>query len=152
VGKLTQDTIRRGYEALQLIDTCLKNKGSYEELQSFSSQFYTNIPHVFGMARPPVINNQQMLAQKIAMVDALSSVEIATKLMNKSEEEHKKNPIDAHYENLRCDMEPVDLGGKEAALVRQYMERTHGKTHSYVYVWVCIRGHRSVCAATAVMN
>ena len=34
-----------------------------------SSDFYTRIPHVFGMSRPPVIDNNELLKEKLSLIE-----------------------------------------------------------------------------------
>lgn len=46
-----------------------QNKGSRQELLHASDLFYTRIPHVFGMSVPPVINNEAMLKEKLALIE-----------------------------------------------------------------------------------
>ena len=47
-GKLTEDQIRAGYEALKRIDELIKEKKTGSELVDACSDFYTRIPHCFG--------------------------------------------------------------------------------------------------------
>ena len=74
--------IQKGFSALKDIDEALKRQASLSVLQDLSSKFYTYIPHDVGMQRLPTINNKAALDQKIRMMEELSEVEIATKLMS----------------------------------------------------------------------
>jgi len=60
LGKLTPQQIEKGQGVLEKIQVALnkKDKGS---LQDLSSQFYTLIPHDFGMKLPPAITTKEML-------------------------------------------------------------------------------------------
>jgi poly [ADP-ribose] polymerase len=133
LGKLTKEIVLKGYAALEEINRALKNNAKAPELQRLSSQFYTYIPHDFGMRRPTVIMTRDLLAEKIRMVEQLAEVEIATKLLNQGQNSSSADavhPLDAHFANLHCGIRPVDLKSQEAELVRQYINNTHGHTHS----------------------
>lgn len=106
LGKLTKGQIKSGYEVLKELDEAIKKNSGGTVLAQLSSKFYTLIPHSFGMIAtnfiimrkgthtlflgrtvPPVINNNEKLKQKMRMLEALADIEIATKLMQKSEED-----------------------------------------------------------------
>ena len=48
--------IKRGYKVLTRLADAIKTKKSNSEFVALSSEFYTIIPHDFGMRTPPVIN------------------------------------------------------------------------------------------------
>lgn len=80
---------------------------SRRSLVDLSSEFYTHIPHDFGMSRPPVINSVQMLKTKLQMVESLADIEIATRLLASGGAD--LNPIDHHYSKLKCGIQPVEV-------------------------------------------
>ena len=41
-----------------------------------------------------------------------------------------EHPIDRHYRQLACDIRPLDDSHPTVQLVREYVERTHGRTHT----------------------
>ena len=140
LGKLSQSTIKAGYQVLTRIANVLKGE-SREDLSELSSEFYTVrgrvlctvqfppalcwmgrrpldavltpcaspppccdyslqiIPHDFGFKkmREFVIRDTQTLKKKIEMVEALSDIALATKLL-KDGDVWDKHPIDSHYE------------------------------------------------------
>lgn len=74
LGKLTTEQIRAGYSALKKIEECVKRKGSSRELLEACNQFYTRIPHDFGLRTPPIIRSEEELKEKIALLEALSDI------------------------------------------------------------------------------
>ncbi|KAJ3076374.1 Poly [ADP-ribose] polymerase 2, partial [Podochytrium sp. JEL0797] len=71
LGKLTKKTIQKGYLELKKISEELNRVGGprFRELQELSGDFYTIIPHNFGMRKPDVIGTPAKLAEKLRMVE-----------------------------------------------------------------------------------
>ncbi|XP_062849781.1 poly [ADP-ribose] polymerase 2 [Trichomycterus rosablanca] len=129
LGKLTAEQIRVGYASLKRIEDCLKRKGSNKELLEACNQFYTRIPHDFGLRTPPVIRTEEELKEKIALLEALSDIQIAVKMVQSSaaSDEH---PVDKHYHALKCHLHPLDPAGHEFQVIEKYLQSTHATTHS----------------------
>ena len=67
LGKLSKGQIAKGFEVLDDIEKDLKaNKKT--RLKDLSSKFYTVIPHDFGRTIPPVIDNLELLRNKMDML------------------------------------------------------------------------------------
>ncbi|KAF3698666.1 Poly [ADP-ribose] polymerase 2 [Channa argus] len=112
LGKLTSEQIRAGYTALKRIELCLQKKGSNRELVEACNQFYTRIPHDFGLKTPPVIRTEEELKEKIALLEALSDIQIAVKMVQSSKDSHE-HPLDRQYHSLQCKLEPLDSSSHE---------------------------------------
>ena len=129
LGKLSKETIKRGYEVLKQISDVLdkKEKG---DLTDLSSKFFTIIPHDFGFKHMSqfVINTREKLKEKLEMVQSLCDIEIASRLL----EEGSKgiNEIDANYEKLKCEIITVDTNSEDYKIIEQYVNTTHASTHS----------------------
>uniref|UniRef100_A0A4W6BPI2 Poly [ADP-ribose] polymerase n=1 Tax=Lates calcarifer TaxID=8187 RepID=A0A4W6BPI2_LATCA len=128
LGKLTSEQISAGYTALKRIEECLKKKGSSRELLEACNQFYTRIPHDFGLKTPPIIRTEDELKEKIALLEALSDIQIAVKMVQSSEgsDEH---PLDRQYRSLQCNLQPLDSGSQEYKVIEKYLQSTHAPTH-----------------------
>uniref|UniRef100_A0A673B566 Poly [ADP-ribose] polymerase n=1 Tax=Sphaeramia orbicularis TaxID=375764 RepID=A0A673B566_9TELE len=128
LGKLTSEQIRAGYTALKRIEDCLKKKGSNRELLEACNQFYTRIPHDFGLKTPPVIRTEEELKEKIELLEALSDIQIAVKMVQSSEasDEH---PLDRQYKSMQCKLQPLDTNTKEYQVIEKYLQSTHASTH-----------------------
>jgi len=89
------------------------------------------IPHDFGLARPPLLDNIDLIKSKTEMIDNLLEIEIAYSMLDQSnnEIEGTEHPIDVHYKKLKCELEAVDRDSEEFQLIEKYMIKTHAKTH-----------------------
>lgn len=81
------------------------------------------------MSRPPVLDTKKQLKKKLAMLEALGDIEIATSLLkgSSSSDEH---PIDSSYKALNTTIEPVDPASKEYNIIAKYIKNTHAPTHT----------------------
>lgn len=129
LGKLTEQQILAGYAALKKIEDCVKKKGSSRELLEACNQFYTRIPHNFGMKVPPIIRTEEELKEKIALLEALSDIQIAVKMVQSSSasDEH---PLDRQYHSLQCQLQPLASSSPEYQVIERYLHTTHAPTHS----------------------
>uniref|UniRef100_A0A8C3B0C5 Poly [ADP-ribose] polymerase n=1 Tax=Cyclopterus lumpus TaxID=8103 RepID=A0A8C3B0C5_CYCLU len=130
LGKLTTEQIRAGYTALKKIEECLKKKGNSRELLEACNQFYTRIPHDFGLKTPPVIHTEDELKEKISLLEALSDIQIAVKMVQSSKD-GDEHPLDRQYSSLHCQMQPLDSSSHEytVSVVEKYLQSTHATTH-----------------------
>ncbi|KAJ3130571.1 Poly [ADP-ribose] polymerase 2, partial [Irineochytrium annulatum] len=130
LGKLKKSTIQQGYAALKSIDEELRSGSpDHQTLVELSNVFYTVIPHAFSLnQRPPVIKSEEVLKQKMLMVEALADIEVTTTLLSKIDE--SRNPADMKYESLKCPMKIVPRTAEEFKLIEKYTENTHGSTHT----------------------
>ncbi|KAM4551458.1 poly [ADP-ribose] polymerase 2 [Odontesthes bonariensis] len=129
LGKLTSEQIRAGYAALKKIEECMKRKGGHRELLEACNQFYTRIPHNFGLKTPPIIRTEEELKEKIALLEALSDIQIAVKMVQSSKE-GDEHPLDRQYHSLQCGVQPLDSSSPEYAVIEKYLQSTHAPTHS----------------------
>ncbi|XP_041805521.1 poly [ADP-ribose] polymerase 2 isoform X2 [Chelmon rostratus] len=129
LGKLTTEQINAGYSALKKIEDCLKKKGSSRELLEACNQFYTRIPHDFGLKTPPIIRTEDELKEKIALLEALSDIQIAVKMVQSSEDSDE-HPLDKQYSSLQCQLQPLDSSSNDYKVIEKYLQSTHAPTHS----------------------
>eukprot|EP00057_Strongylocentrotus_purpuratus_P027635 XP_011682109.1 PREDICTED: poly [ADP-ribose] polymerase 2 [Strongylocentrotus purpuratus] len=107
LGKLTVDQIKAGYLALKQIEKCIEGSIIGDQLIKACDAFYTRIPHNFGMQRPPVIQTKNEFKAKLALLEALSDIQVALTVL-KSEKNEDEHPIDQQYHALKCQMKPID--------------------------------------------
>lgn len=65
-----------GYEALKKIEDCITKKKSRDDLMEACSEFYTKIPHDFGMKVPPAITTESELKEKISLLETLGDIQV----------------------------------------------------------------------------
>ncbi|XP_056334691.1 poly [ADP-ribose] polymerase 2 [Danio aesculapii] len=129
LGKLTAEQIRAGYASLKRIEECLKKKGSNKELLDACNQFYTRIPHDFGLRTPPIIRSEEELKEKISLLETLSDIQIAVKMVQ-SNVQSDEHPLDRQYHSLNCQLQPLDSDSKEYKVIETYLKSTHAPTHT----------------------
>lgn len=129
LGKLTTDQIKAGYEALKRIDTCIRNSDFGSKLVKACDEFYTRIPHCFGMKRPPLLRTTEDVKIKLDLLEALGDIQIAVKALQE-EEESLEHPIDKHYKTLHCALKPLDHEHNDFKMISKYLKNTHASTHN----------------------
>eukprot|EP01105_Mastigella_eilhardi_P020992 TRINITY_DN5045_c0_g1_i1.p1 TRINITY_DN5045_c0_g1~~TRINITY_DN5045_c0_g1_i1.p1 ORF type:complete len:660 (-),score=178.51 TRINITY_DN5045_c0_g1_i1:684-2486(-) len=131
LGRLSQKQIRLGYEILKKIEQVVTRPGPGRDAQLVdqSNQFYTLIPHNFGMKRPVMINNLMLIKQKMALLETLADMEIAGKLVKVQVGEQKENILDVHYRNLRTKLAPIVDSSDEWKFINDYVHNSHAPTH-----------------------
>lgn len=74
-GRLSKSQIVKGYEILKKLEASIVKPDELRKrnLEEFSSQFYTLIPHSFGMKRPPIIDSLILLKKKMALLEVFST-------------------------------------------------------------------------------
>ncbi|URE08762.1 hypothetical protein MUK42_23984 [Musa troglodytarum] len=130
LGKLSKSTILKGYDVLRRISEVIA-QSDRKKLEELSGEFYTVIPHDFGFRkmREFVIDSPSKLKRKLEMVESLAEIEIATKLL-KDDSETQDDPLYCRYEQLQCELSPIEADNNEFAMVKKYLLNTHAKTHS----------------------
>ncbi|XP_027009409.2 poly [ADP-ribose] polymerase 2 isoform X2 [Tachysurus fulvidraco] len=128
LGKLTVEQIRAGYSSLKRIEQCLKKKSMNKELLEACNEFYTRIPHDFGLRPPPIIRRDDQLLEKTALLEALSDIEIAVRMVQ-SASMSDENPLDKNYRSLKCLLQPLESHTPEYQEIVRYLRSTHAATH-----------------------
>ena len=129
LGKLSKEQIKSGYEALTIIEECIKaNESSSKKAKDACSMFYTRIPHNFGFTTPPLIRTLEEVKIKIELLDTLIDIEAAVKAIKEGTKDtvHK---TDSFYQNLKIEMKPLERDSDLFQMLSTYLHNTHGKTH-----------------------
>ncbi|XP_039012015.1 poly [ADP-ribose] polymerase 2-like [Hibiscus syriacus] len=129
LGKLSKSTILKGYDVLKRIADVI-DMSNRSKLEQLSSEFYTVIPHDFGFRKMSefVIDTPQKLKKKLEMVEALREIEVASKLL--MDDTMEEDPLHYCYQQLHCELVPLDNDSEEFAMILKYIQNTHAKTHS----------------------
>lgn len=142
LGKLSKETISRGYQSLKELSEVVANKsqavsnfGEYgrtynEIVQELSNRYYTVIPHNFGRNVPPAIETPQMLKKEIELVENLSDMVITNKLMKETKAVDDVHPLDKQFESLGLNEAiPLDKSSTEFKNLEAYVHKSQGSTH-----------------------
>jgi len=130
LGKVTTEQISAGYQSLKNISDCInKGKISGPEIIEACNDFYTRIPHEFGMRKPPLIKTSEMVKSKLQLLEALSDIQVALKMLSTVEDEGL-HPVDRKYKQLDVNIHPLAKDSKEWKMVDHSVQSTHATTHS----------------------
>ena len=69
LGKLSKKQIKLGYAALKEIESLLNDKDFGKKFMQANNDFYTRIPHDFGMKVPPMIRTLPMMREKMKLLE-----------------------------------------------------------------------------------
>jgi len=132
LGKLSKKQIESAYSVLS---ECQKLVSSGENAASkildASNRFFTLIPHDFGMKKPPLLNDADLIKLKVDMLDNLLEIEVAYSLLKGSRGDGERDPIDIHYESLKADINVISKDSEEFNMIQEYVKNTHAKTHRH---------------------
>lgn len=129
LGKLSKKQIEKAYGVLTDMLNLIKTSNPTRlQLIEASNRFYTLVPHDFGVNEPTIISTEEEIKVKTEMLESLMEMEIAYNLLNIKTDE-TKHPIDAHYEQLKADIDVLDKESKEFEIIQQYVKNTHASTH-----------------------
>ncbi|PFH35733.1 poly(ADP-ribose) polymerase catalytic domain-containing protein [Besnoitia besnoiti] len=139
IESISKRQLSEGYAVLQELQALLQESGEQRatqrvavKLADATNRFYNKIPHVFARnAVPPVIDSLAKLRTKVEVMEQLLDVSVANSLLDGAMKNAKdKHPVDAQYEQLKCQLEPVERASEEWKLVETMLQRTHAPTHN----------------------
>lgn len=160
LGKLSKATIQEGFRALKELqaiidaappasaatpsDGSAQNPpsaaavGSAERTRivSLTNKFFTFIPHIApSSGRLPLLDNLEIIQEKVKLLEALQDLEISSKLVRGPSDAAApttgpEHPIDTHYKRLNATMATVPKGTDTYQMVNDYLQRSHGPTHN----------------------
>ena len=76
LGKLTSKQILAGFDALKQIEAFIKGGKIGSGLARVCSDFYTRVPHDFGMRCPPIIRSPGQLKEKLELLQSFERKQI----------------------------------------------------------------------------
>merc|ERR1719471_1146782 len=127
LGKLSKNQIETAYKILTEVQSMIKNSsGSESKFLDASNRFYTLIPHDFGMKTPPLLDNPDIVRNKIDMLDNMKEIDLAFNLLQTKDDKDKdKDPIDSHYEKLKTEVSVLPRNSEEFSILEEYVKNTH---------------------------
>eukprot|EP01130_Rhizamoeba_saxonica_P018108 TRINITY_DN8972_c0_g1_i1.p1 TRINITY_DN8972_c0_g1~~TRINITY_DN8972_c0_g1_i1.p1 ORF type:complete len:639 (-),score=126.74 TRINITY_DN8972_c0_g1_i1:61-1977(-) len=131
LGKISPLTLSNGRKSLSKIEKLIKNDpGNTSKLIALSNIFYTAVPHNFGhRQRPPVIKSLRTVKKKLKLLEEMENISIAAKVI-KEAQNTDDNPTDIAYNNLNCELTPVDETSDKFKILEDYVRNTHCPTHN----------------------
>ena len=126
LGELSKATVLKGYQILREIEDVI-NKKSSKDLAELSSQFYTNIPHNFGMRKmsDQIIDTNDKLKAKLDLIQTLVDIQVAHNIVEMNQkEESKESEIDMNYAKLKCKIRTIKESESIYSMIEKYIKNT----------------------------
>lgn len=124
LGKLTNDQLRLGMEALSQVEQAIRGNGNLREACNL---FYVRVPHDFGMRRPHPIETLAQVKEKLDMLELLGDIKTTMTIL-KEEMEVSMAEEDRVFQQLDTGITPVTSEDRD--LIEKYIKNTHGSTHN----------------------
>jgi len=130
LGKVTTEQISAGYRSLKSISDCInRGKTTGAEIIQACNDFYTRIPHEFGMKKPPVIKTSEMVKAKLQLLEALADIQVALKMLS-TVDDGDLHPVDRKYGQLDVNISALEKKSNQWKMVEHSIQSTHATTHS----------------------
>lgn len=105
--------------------------GKENKIDTLSNQFYTNIPHDFGMKLPPPINHIGTVRSKIKMLQTLEDLNTNHKLLiDAMQRLENENPADVYNSLINTNLTPVSENSDLFEVLASAIYTTHSSEHS----------------------
>lgn len=132
LGKLASTAIDEGFAILgNLMKEVKKKKKSTSNIQYYSNQFYTLIPHNFGFQKMSnfVIDTPKKVQDKLDFLDTLRNMKITKSIQEDTKNSNSLNIIEANYKKLKCNVTPVAQGSDTWNICDQYLQTSNPPGH-----------------------
>jgi len=139
VMTITAANIQAAYSLLSETEKYIQMKSvkktqdeATQKLSSLSQKFYSLIPHT----KTPTIDSTAVMKEKLSMLEALTDIEIANRLMQDSGKvgRYSVNPMDINYKKLKTRITPLNRFTQEYDIICNCVKNTHAEIHSYFNV------------------
>ncbi|CAI4225979.1 unnamed protein product [Auanema sp. JU1783] len=132
LGKLTKHQISEGNRLLSEIEEFVSKKKFDSNFINTVNEYYTKIPHNFGFRQPPMIKTIDQIKKENELLEFLEEIEIAIRTLGSGKVKNdRRDPCDRFYENMECDLTPIDNFSDEYKIVEDYLTTNHASTHMY---------------------
>jgi len=136
IANVTEKSIKDAWNVLKSIESQLQpspvqTKAQHEaELSRVSNSFYALIPHRAGT---PVIKTTEQIKEKSALLEALTDIEIANRLIKQkgSDADLNMSPLDINYRKLRCEITPLEQYRFEYQMIKEMVENTQSQQFDF---------------------
>ena len=130
LGKLSQRQMESAFTVLSTLLEEIKGARDPSRILDGSNQFYTLIPHDFGMKKPPLLDSEDAIRSKTLMVENLMEIELAYRMLKEARAQDMRSPLDVHFDQLKTDMEVVSKDSDDFKMIVEYVANTHAATHN----------------------
>ena len=126
IGKLTSEKIRRGHQVLSEIQRLLVTGEKPQMIGPLTNDFYTTIPHNFGMKKPPVIDHLLRVKSNRIMLEQLFDVIQMQNVFLRSMafDLRQQNPVDVLFAQLCVKLTKLDKDSDMYQMLFQSINNT----------------------------
>uniref|UniRef100_A0A914XV90 Poly [ADP-ribose] polymerase n=1 Tax=Panagrolaimus superbus TaxID=310955 RepID=A0A914XV90_9BILA len=125
LGKISKTSILKAMYVLSRLEFEIGKDAQSTEILDLSNRFYTLFPHGCGGNAPPLLNNLQIIHEKVKLLNDLSQLEIAFSIIHDEtfEDDMDADPIDKYYEKLHCKISVLSSDSKEFKIIESYLTK-----------------------------
>lgn len=133
LGKLNSDKIKRAHQILKEIQRLLVTNKNQDKILPLTNDFYTTIPHNFGMKKPPVIDHLLRVKEKTRMLEQLQDILSLQSVYLKKQfsfDAQYQNPSDALFSQLCVKLTKVEKDSDIFNVIYESIENSQATVHT----------------------
>lgn len=133
LGKISQIQIDNAYEILNKIVNEINNGQREEKLIKLSSEFYTLIPCACGRQKPPLINDDEIIGEKMNLLNELSQMVFAIAIIKQKRNTFIQSNIINLYNELSTEIIPLEKTDDMYQILVTYLNNSKASTHHFKF-------------------
>jgi len=119
LGKISRRQIQSAYSVLNALAEALRKGADGEaRIRDCTNKFYTLVPHDFGEGKPILIDTDELIREKVVLLDALCDIETAQSLMKQCDQD--VDPVFKQYESLHTRIQPLARDSDMYHMIEEY--------------------------------
>lgn len=126
LGNLGREQLKKASNVLERIRQKIENNAPEYQLKNASNEFYTLIPHNYGLENPPIINTEEILAKKFEVIESLQNIEQTQNLLKQRTGEEMSS-TEFNYDYLKTKIEQLDRDSEEFKQLAKYVSNSQSK-------------------------
>lgn len=125
LGKISTKQMKMAMSTLQNIEKLIQTNGTVHELRAATNQFYTLIPHAFGINCPPAIDTIEAVTAKSQMLENFLSMEMINDFLGGANDV-AMHPLDMCYCKLNATIEPLAKDSENFRQLCEIVQNSYG--------------------------
>ena len=125
-GRLSRNTLFKGYNLLSQISECIQRDGPRAELERLTNKYYGLIPHVWGSHPPVVMTIYADVRSEVRWIDDLIQMNYTSELLQAamSVKDRRTHELDLKLQMLGVGLTPLDNHKTEYVEIKNYLMRS----------------------------
>jgi poly [ADP-ribose] polymerase len=140
IAKMTKERIEKAEEILKKLKMLLKTSNSTtidatlltgKDMQDLTSEYYMYIPFVVDSKKnPPLIDSNEIIDRYMVNMEIIKHIYVTyTSIIKNKRKGEVINKYIHIYNNMGCEVAPLDKSSQMYTELIKYVKNTHGKTH-----------------------